>query len=73
MRGMVLVGALLALLGVAALVFGQVRYTDTEPVVKAGPIQVDKKESHSFSIPTIGGVILLVAGLGFVFVGMRRT
>jgi len=73
MRGMVLVGVLLAVLGIAALVFGQIRYTETEPVVKAGPIQVDKKETHVMSIPTIGGVVLLVAGLGFVFVGMRRT
>jgi hypothetical protein len=70
---MVLVGVLLAVLGIAALVFGQIRYTETEPVVKAGPIQVDKKETHVMSIPTIGGVVLLVAGLGFVFVGMRRT
>lgn len=73
MRGMVLVGVLLALLGAAALIFGQFRYTDTEPVIKAGPIQVDKKESHVVSIPTVGGVVLLLAGLGFVFVGMRRT
>ncbi|GAA0525097.1 uncharacterized membrane protein YidH (DUF202 family) [Rhizomicrobium palustre] len=73
MRGMVLIGAVLAILGVAALVSGQVRYTDTEPVVKAGPVQIDKKESHTISIPTIGGVILLVAGLGFVFAGMRRS
>jgi len=73
MRGIVLAGVLLALSGAAALAFGQVRYTDTEPVIKAGPIQVDKKESHSFSIPTAGGVILLIAGIGFVFAGMRRT
>lgn len=73
MRGMVLVGIVLAVLGLGALIFGQVRYTETEPVVKAGPLQVDKKESHVISFPTVGGVILLIAGLGFVFVGMRRN
>lgn len=73
MRGMVLVGIVLAVLGIAALVFGQIRYTETEPVLKAGPIQVDKKESHVLSIPTVAGVILLIGGLGFVFVGMRRN
>ncbi len=73
MRGMVLVGVLLALLGAGALIFGQIRYTETEPVIKAGPIQVDKKESHVFTLPTVGGVVLLIAGLGFVFVGMKRT
>jgi uncharacterized membrane protein YidH (DUF202 family) len=70
---MVLVGIVLAVLGIGALVFGQIRYTETEPVVKAGPIQVDKKESHVLSIPTVAGVVLLIGGLGFVFVGMRRN
>lgn len=73
MRGMVLVGVLLALLGAGALIFGQIRYTETEPILKAGPVQLDKKESHSFPIPTVAGVILLIAGLGFVYVGMKRT
>jgi hypothetical protein len=72
MRGPVLIGVLLALLGAGALIFGQIRYTDTEPVLKAGPVQIDKKETHVISIPTVGGAILLVAGLGFVFAGMRR-
>ncbi len=73
MRGLVLVGVLLAILGAGALIFSQVRYTDTEPVLKAGPIQVDKKESHVISIPTVGGVVLLIVGLGFVFAGMKRS
>jgi UDP-N-acetylmuramyl pentapeptide phosphotransferase/UDP-N-acetylglucosamine-1-phosphate transferase len=70
---MVVVGVLLAVLGLGTLIFGQIRYTETEPVVKAGPIQIDKKESHVISLPTVGGVVLLIAGLGFVFVGMRRN
>lgn len=73
MRGTVMAGAILALLGIGALVFGQIRWTETEPVVKAGPVQIDKKESHAISIPNVAGVILLVAGLGFVFAGMRRS
>ena len=73
MRGMVRVGIVLAVLGLGALIFGQIRYTEAEPVVKAGPIQVDKKESHVISLPTVGGVVLLIAGLGFVFVGVRRS
>lgn len=73
MRGMVLVGVLLALVGAGILIFGQVRWTETKPVIDAGPIQIDKKESHSISFPVVGGVVLLIAGLGFVFVGMKRT
>ena len=73
MRGLVLIGVLLALLGAAALVFGGFGFTESKPVLKAGPLEVNKEEHHSISVPTIGGVVLLVAGLGFVFVGMRRT
>ena len=73
MRSMVLVGIVLAVLGAGALIFGQFRYTETEPVLKLGPVQVDKKETHTISIPTVGGVLLLIAGLGFVFVGLKRN
>ena len=73
MRGLVLIGVLLAVLGAGALIFGGFGFTENKPVAKLGPLEVNTEEHHSVSVPTIGGVVLLVAGLGFVFVGMRRT
>jgi uncharacterized membrane protein YidH (DUF202 family) len=70
---MVLIGVVLALLGVGALVFGGFGFTQKEQVAKVGPVELNKEEHHSISVPTIGGVALVVVGLGFVFVGMRRT
>ena len=73
MRGLVLIGVLLAVLGAGALIFGGFGFTEKERVAKLGPLEVNKEEHHSVSVPTIGGVVLLIAGLGFVFVGMRRA
>jgi uncharacterized membrane protein YidH (DUF202 family) len=73
MRGTVLVGVVLAVLGIAALAFGQFRYTETEPVLKVGPVEINKKETHTVSIPTVGGVLLLIAGIGLVVVGRKRS
>ncbi len=73
MRGLVMIGVLLALLGVAALVFGGFGFTQNERVAKVGPVEVNKEEHHSISVPTIGGVALVVVGLGFVVAGSRRA
>ncbi len=72
MRGLTLLGAVLVVVGVAALVLGNFSYTETKPVLKAGPIQINAQEEHHISIPTIGGIIILLAGAGLVLAG-RRT
>jgi hypothetical protein len=73
MRGLAALGVVLIVLGVLALVFGNFSYTETKPVLKAGPLQVNSQEEHHISIPTIGGVALLIAGVGLVFADQRRT
>ena len=71
MRNLLALGILLTCVGVAALAYSQFSYTETKPVLKAGPIEVTTQEQHHISIPTIGGVIILLAGLGFVFAGIK--
>lgn len=73
MKGLTLLGAALVIVGVLALVFSNFSYTDTKPVLKAGPLQVNAEEEHHVSIPTIGGVVLLLAGVALVFAGRRQT
>ena len=73
MRGIMVLGIALICIGVAALAFGQFSYTETKPLIKAGPIQVNTQEEHYVSIPTIAGIIIMVAGIGFVFVGSKRS
>ena len=73
MRGLTLLGVVLILLGVGGLLFGHFTYTETKPVLDAGPLHVATHEDHNVSIPTIAGIVVVVAGLGLVVVGRRSN
>ena len=68
-----ILGVILIVLGVAGLLFSHFSYTETKPVLKAGPIQVNSQEEHTISIPTIGSIVLLLAGAGLVIAGRRSA
>lgn len=73
MRNLSILGIVLVVLGVGALLLGHFSYTDTKPVLDAGPIHVTTQEEHYVSIPTIGGIVVLVAGIGLIIFGRRAT
>jgi hypothetical protein len=71
MRGIALLGVVLILLGVGGILFSHFGYSDTKPVLDAGPIHVTAQEHHEVSIPLIGSIVVLVAGVALVFAGRR--
>jgi len=71
MKTMTLLGVVLIVLGVAALFFGHFSFTETKPVVKAGPLQINSQEDHTVWIPTVAGIVVVLAGLGLVLAGRR--
>lgn len=73
MRNLTLLGAVLVVLGVGALLFGHFNYSETKPVLDAGPIHVKTQEEHQVSIPTIAGIVIVIAGLGLVAAGRRSA
>lgn len=73
MRNTALIGIVLIVLGAAGLLFANFSYTETKPVLKAGPIEVNTQEEHHISIPTVAGVVVLLAGVALVFVGRRSA
>lgn len=73
MRGTLIIGIVLILLGIAGLVFTNFSYTETKPVLQAGPVQVNAEEEHQISIPTIAAVVALLAGVGLVIAGRRSA
>ena len=73
MRNLSVLGVVLILLGVGGLLFGHFSYTDTRPVLDAGPIHVKATEEHQVSIPLIAGIVVLVAGVGLVIAGQRSA
>ena len=73
MRNLSILGVVLVLLGVGGLLLGHFSYSDTKPVLDAGPIHVTTPEEHDVSIPTIAGIVVLLAGVGLIIVGRRAA
>ena len=73
MRKFMNLGVALVILGVAVMLFGHFSYSDTKPVLDAGPIHITSHEEHYVSIPTIAGIVILIAGLGLIVVGRRAA
>ena len=71
MKNLGILGAILIVLGVCALFFGHISFTETKPAVRLGPLQINTQEDHTLWIPTIAGVVTVVAGLGLVLAGRR--
>lgn len=67
MRNLTLVGVLVILLGIVGLIIQNVKFTETKKVLDIGPLQVRSEEQHNVPIPTIAGVVAVLAGLGMVF------
>ena len=72
MRGSMIVGIVLIVLGVVALGYEGITYTTREKVVDIGPLQasVEKKKTVPLS-PLVGGAALL-GGIVLVIAGSRR-
>ena len=66
MRNLLALGIVLVLLGAGGLLIGHFSYTDTKPVLDAGPIHITTQQEHRVSVPTI-------AGIGLIIIGRRAT
>jgi hypothetical protein len=73
MKPLAMLGVVLIVLGLAGLFFSRVSWTETKPVVKVGPLEVNSQEDHTVWIPTAAGVVAVLAGLGLVFVGRKAA
>ncbi len=71
MRGLVLVGVLLILGGLAALTWPVISYTRTEKVVDLGPVEVTADRERRVPVPPLVGGLAVAAGL--VLIVSRRN
>ena len=58
-----IVGLVLVIVGVLALAFGGVFWTDRDTLVDAGPIQITRDAREGFKIPTVLGVVAVIGGI----------
>ena len=71
MRNLMWIGVLLIGLGIAGLVVENVSWTETEEVIDIGPLEVNAEEEHNIPIPTIAGIIAVIAGVALIFASRR--
>lgn len=72
MKPLTIFGVMLIAIGIAGLAIDNISFTERKTIVDAGPLKVTADEQRSIPIPTVAGVIAVVAGVGLLFMG-RRT
>ena len=72
MRSLTLIGVILVVLGIAAVVFDRVSFTERTTAVEVGPVQVTTERERSISIPNIAAGAAVAAGLIMIVMGSRR-
>jgi hypothetical protein len=65
-------GVILIVLGVIALAYGGITWTDRDTVADIGPLEVQTVERKGIPLPPVLGVISVVAGVALVYAGGRR-
>ena len=71
MRPLVIFGVLLIAIGIAGLLIANISFTKKEFVVDTGPTKVTAEQQRNIPIPSIAGVIAVIAGVGMVFYGRQ--
>ena len=71
MKGMMILGIVLIVLGVVGLTFGGVTYKDKD-TTEIGPIDITVTDKERIDIPPALAIASLIAGGVLVMVGMRR-
>jgi hypothetical protein len=71
MRPIVIFGAMLIAIGIAGLAIDNITFTDKRTIIDVGPIKVTEDRPRSIPVPTVIGVVAVVAGAGMILFGRR--
>ena len=71
MKSSIIVGALLIVLGVAALVYKNFSYTSKETILQIGDLKATAETEKNVPIPNILGIVAIIAGVIVIAVGGR--
>ncbi len=72
MKPVTILGAVLIVLGLAALAYQGITYTSREKVIDLGPIQATAERQKTIPLPPIMGIVAVAAGVALVVVGVRK-
>jgi uncharacterized membrane protein YidH (DUF202 family) len=66
------IGLVLVIVGIAALAWGGVFWTDRDTVVDIGELEVTTEEREGVAVPPVLGIIAIVGGAILLLVPERR-
>lgn len=72
MKSATIVGAVLIVLGIAALVYKGFNYKSEDTVLQIGSVKATAETEKSVPIPAWAGIAAIVAGVLIVGAGLRR-
>jgi hypothetical protein len=72
MKGLVVAGIVIFVVGVLALAYGGFDYTTREKVIDIGPIEATAEREKKVKLPPAVGIVLAVGGMILVVVGVTR-
>lgn len=67
-----IVGFVLVVVGIVALVWGGVFWTDRDTVLDVGPLEVTTEEREGVRLPPVVGAIALIGGIILLVAPERR-
>lgn len=67
-----IIGLVLTILGVVALLWGGIFWTDRDTVLDAGPLKVQTTDRDGVRVPPVLGAIALVGGIVLLVVPERK-
>ena len=73
MRGLLVLGIVLLIGGLAMLAFPAFTYTTTEEVLDVGPVEVTTQDRDRVELPPVLGIGAAVAGVALIVLGSRRV
>jgi hypothetical protein len=73
MKGLVVVGVVLIVLGIIGLAYQGITYTTREKVIDLGPLKASVEKQKTIPLPPILGGAAVVAGVFLVWMGSRRS
>lgn len=73
MRGLMLIGVILIVAGIAGLVINVIPIHHQEQVAKIGPLTATTDKETDYIIPTWASILVIVVGGGLAFAGSRRS
>lgn len=68
-----IVGSVLVVLGIVALVWGGVFWTDRDTVIDAGPLKVTTENREGLPVPPIVGALALIGGIVLLVIPARKS